>query len=61
MDTQLDLINSVYEAQFEWTDAWDVGLPLIGGGIGGLQRHNIIHAMERILGPSDHNYTLVER
>lgn len=40
---------------------WNVGLPLIGGGIGGLQRHNIIHAMEDILGPSKHEYTLVER
>jgi O-acetyl-ADP-ribose deacetylase (regulator of RNase III) len=61
MDTQLDLINDIFRDFYTSTDAWEVGLPLIAGGIGGLQRHNIIHAMERILGPSGHNYTLVER
>lgn len=36
-----------------------VGMPLIGGGVGGLAQHNIVHIMERILGPSHLSFTLV--
>jgi O-acetyl-ADP-ribose deacetylase (regulator of RNase III) len=67
MDQQLNLVTTimadVYEGYPEesYTLTQNVGLPLIGGGIGGLQRHNIINAMEIILGPSQHEYTLVER
>lgn len=67
MDQQLHLLTNVYQrmetilgTKFQWT-TFKVGLPLIGGGIGGLQRHNIINSMELILGPSQQDYTLVER
>jgi O-acetyl-ADP-ribose deacetylase (regulator of RNase III) len=67
MDQQLNLVKTVMEAitaenpEGSYTLTQRVGLPLIGGGIGGLERHNIINAMELILGPSEHEYTLVER
>lgn len=66
MDAQLNLLTHVYHRLEDqgltasFTNV-RVGLPLIGGGIGGLQRHNIINSMEIILGPSQQEYTLVER
>lgn len=38
-----------------------VGLPWIGCGIGGLKQHNAQHFFERILGPSDVDFVLVEQ
>jgi O-acetyl-ADP-ribose deacetylase (regulator of RNase III) len=67
MDQQLNLVKTIMEAitaenpEGSFTLIQHVGLPLIGGGIGGLERHNIINAMELILVPSQHEYTLVER
>ena len=67
MDTQLNLVQTtmrvIAEASgFGFSEIpLRIGLPLIGGGIGGLQRHNIINSMEIILGPSKHEYVLVER
>jgi O-acetyl-ADP-ribose deacetylase (regulator of RNase III) len=61
MDTQIKFYTDVVRGLGFSGLQWNVGLPLIGGGIGGLQRHNIIHAMQYILSPSEHNYTLVER
>lgn len=61
LSTVLDSINEVVDVTFTGANAMRVGLPLIGGGIGGLERHNIINSMELILGPSKHEYTLVER
>ena len=67
MDTQLNLVQRTMRVIAEESDVefseepLRIGLPLIGGGIGGLQRHNIINSMEIILGPSKHEYVLVER
>jgi hypothetical protein len=61
MDTQIKLYTDVVRKLGFSGLQWNVGLPLIAGGIGGLERHNIIHSMETILGPSEHSYTLVER
>lgn len=61
MDNQINLIQDVFKKMGYPGGPWNVGLPLIGGGIGGLQRHNIVHAMQYILSTSEHNYTLVER
>lgn len=67
MDQQLNLVKTIMAAitaenpEGSFTLTQHVGLPLIGGGIGGLERHNIINAMELILGPSKHEYTLVEQ
>lgn len=38
-----------------------VGLPLIGCGIGGLERHNVVPMMEDYFGSSPLKYTLVEK
>jgi O-acetyl-ADP-ribose deacetylase (regulator of RNase III) len=39
----------------------DVGLPWIGCGIAGLERHNVEHILRRILGPSPVEFTLVQQ
>lgn len=68
MDQQFNLLHTTLHHTVEYLTGDDshdaiqrIGLPLIGGGIGGLARHNIINSMELILGPSKHEYTLVER
>lgn len=68
MEQQLNLLTNSAEdilgAAFPGVDTrtpFNVGLPLIGGGIGGLERHNIIHIMESVLSDSEHEYTLVEQ
>lgn len=38
-----------------------VGLPWIGAGIGGLQRHNVQNLFEDVLGDSEVDFVLVER
>lgn len=38
-----------------------VGLPWIGCGIAKLEKHNVQHFFERILGPSNVKFTLVEQ
>jgi len=38
-----------------------VGLPWIGCGIAGLERHNVAHFFDRILGPSKVEFVLVEQ
>ena len=38
-----------------------VGLPWIGCGIAGLEKHNVAHFFERILGPSTVEFVLVEQ
>lgn len=38
-----------------------VGLPWIGCGIGGLERHNVSHIMSTVLGPSGVEFVLVEQ
>jgi O-acetyl-ADP-ribose deacetylase (regulator of RNase III) len=38
-----------------------VGLPWIGCGVGGLEKHNVGHLFDRILGPSKVEFVLVER
>lgn len=38
-----------------------VGLPWIGCGIAGLEKHNVQHFFERILGPSSVEFVLVEQ
>lgn len=45
----------------EARDLTRVGLPWIGCGIGGLQRHNAQHFFERILGPSQIDFVLVQQ
>ncbi|UDL16747.1 ADP-ribosyltransferase [Arthrobacter phage Atuin] len=67
MDQQLTLLTDAAQIlisaiiPFHKRHPFNVGLPLIGGGIGGLKRHNIIHLMEMVLSDSEHSYTLVER
>lgn len=39
----------------------EVGLPWIGCGIAGLERHNVEHIFHRILGDSVVNFTLVQQ
>jgi O-acetyl-ADP-ribose deacetylase (regulator of RNase III) len=60
VDTSLVIARGILGTNITRTP-FDVGLPLIGGGIGGLERHNIIHIMETTLSSSEHEYTLVER
>lgn len=38
-----------------------VGMPWIGCGIGGLEKHNVQHLMEKILGDSEVEFVLVEQ
>lgn len=38
-----------------------VGLPWIGCGIAGLERHNVEHIFRRILGPSEVEFVLVQQ
>lgn len=56
--------NATYISDIDYDQAIElvhVGLPLIGCGIGGLERHNVIPLMEHYFGSSPIQYTLVER
>lgn len=45
----------------EEQDFQEIGLPWIGAGIGGLEKHNVEHIFRRILSDSPVNFTLVEQ
>lgn len=47
--------------QAEYSAFDKVGLPWIGCGIAGLERHNVEHIFRRILGPSEVEFVLVQQ
>ena len=59
-------LRLMIEALSDLTDNPDdgitsVGLPWIGCGIGGLDKHNVLHVLESTLGPSDTDFVIVEQ
>ena len=50
--------------RFHAEESWDearIGLPWIGCGIGGLQKHNVQHILSRVLDDSDIDFFIVEQ
>lgn len=63
MDQAITTIDAVLQSTFGPTSVgtYRVGLPWVGCGIGGLDRHNVEHILAQTLGSSYVEYVLVEQ